>query len=523
MKIYKGSIVTCDDQNRVHKYLVEDKGKIIFTGDELPQEYQSLPVEDLGGKALLPAFCDSHIHFVSFSFFQPSINVRDVASNEETATRIANHLKQSKEKFYLAFGVSAHNVKEKRLLTRGDLDRQIRDIPVMVFKYDGHAAIANSAMLKILPKNIASLRGYHPEEGLLEQEAYFAGSSFVSGKVSPIELMGRILKGYDYVAKQGIGMIHAVEGIGFPLDLDIGIMRFIARGLNNPMNLRLFFQTMNVKKVLKRKLPRIGGCFETATDGAFGSLDAALHEPYQGKSGGDCGILFHDDEKLIEFAKEANRAGLQIEMHAIGDKAIDQAAHAIEAALEDFPRKDHRHTIIHGFMPTEKALEKMARHDIYIAQQPALIDDPLEPASYHQEILGNRSKKLNPLRTCADMGITMTGGSDGPVTMPDPIRGIYLAANHPISSESLSIAEALKMFTINAARGSFDEKTRGSLEAGKMADMTILNQNPLDMKAKDLMQLKVEELLLAGKPYQEGQGLGELFINQIFPKKRLAG
>jgi len=229
--------------------------------------------------------------------------------------------------------------------------------------------------------------------------------------------------------------------------------------------------------------------------------------------------LFYDDERVHNFIKSANRAGLQVEMHAIGDAAIDQVVDGIEAALQDFPRDDHRHTVIHGFLPTEKALKKMARHHIYVAVQPALLDDPLEPASYHREILGGRSKRLSPLRTFAKMGITMTGGSDSPVSLPNPIRGIYMAANHPVASQSLSIAEALKLFTLNAARGSFDEKERGSLETGKVADMIVLNQNPLKMKPKDLMSLKVEELLLAGQPYRPGQGLGELLYNMIFPRR----
>ena len=101
---------------------------------------------------------------------------------------------------------------------------------------------------------------------------------------------------------------------------------------------------MNVDVALKRKLPRIGGCFECALDGCFGSHDAAMNEPYIDSLGGD-GVLYYDDEKVIDFCKKANRAGLQIEMHAIGDKAFDQACRALKAALDDYPRKDHRHGI----------------------------------------------------------------------------------------------------------------------------------------------------------------------------------
>ena len=95
---------------------------------------------------------------------------------------------------------------------------------------------------------------------------------------------------------------------------------------------------MNVDVALKRKLPRIGGCFECALDGCFGSHDAAMNEPYIDSLGGD-GVLYYDDEKVIDFCKKANRAGLQIEMHAIGDKAFDQACRALKAALDDYQEK----------------------------------------------------------------------------------------------------------------------------------------------------------------------------------------
>ena len=112
---------------------------------------------------------------------------------------------------------------------------------------------------------------------------------------------------------------------------------------------------MDTEKVIKRGLTRIGGCFETALDGCFGSKDASLLTPYENSN--DCGVLYYSDEKVTEFCKKANRAGLQIEMHAIGDRAFNQATRALKAALDDYPREDHRHTIIHACLPTEEGIE----------------------------------------------------------------------------------------------------------------------------------------------------------------------
>lgn len=147
---------------------------------------------------------------------------------------------------------------------------------------------------------------------------------------------------------------------------------------------------MDTEKVIKRGLTRIGGCFETALDGCFGSKDASLLTPYENSN--DCGVLYYSDEKVTEFCKKANRAGLQIEMHAIGDRAFNQATRALKAALDDYPREDHRHTIIHACLPTEEGIEICKKYNISLSVQTAFIDWRQEPDEYLKEILGARSK-----------------------------------------------------------------------------------------------------------------------------------
>jgi predicted amidohydrolase YtcJ len=312
-------------------------------------------------------------------------------------------------------------------------------------------------------------------------------------------------------------MIHTVEGIGFPNDLDVTIVSMVAkaRAKKNGFNTRLFFQTMDVGKVLKRKFPRIGGCFATALDGCFGVCDAGLNDPYANDSNNK-GILFYKDEEVIKFAKEANRADLQIEFHVIGDAAVDQGIKAIGEALKDFPREDHRHNIIHACLISQDNLKKCAELGIGITLQPGFLVSPLEPVEYLQEILGDRYKTSSPLRTIIDMGIHLSGGSDAPVAHPIPIEGIYGACNHPYdSNQSVTIQEALKMYTYEIAHMSFDENERGSLETGKIADMVILNKNPLAMDPPDLLELKVEQLYLQGKKYKPGMGIFSMLWNRI--------
>jgi hypothetical protein len=277
---------------------------------------------------------------------------------------------------------------------------------------------------------------------------------------------------------------------------------------------------MDVGKVLKRKLPRIGGCFATALDGCFGSVDAALKEPYTDDAA-NSGVLYYTDDRVRAFAREANRAGLQIEMHAIGDRAFDQAVDAITRALADFPRTDHRHTIIHAFLPTAKGLEACAKAGIALAVQPANLHWEQEPLSYLETIMGERACKLSPLGSMRRMGILMAGGSDAPCTVPDPIQSIWAACNHYVESESLSIQEAINLHTRNAAWIGFDEKERGSLEPGKIADMVVLDRNPLAVDKRDLRGIKVEKLLLAGEPYRSGQGRISMLLRGIVGRRKI--
>ncbi|GAB6096095.1 amidohydrolase [Desulfatiferula olefinivorans] len=522
MRIFHGKIISLDRKNTVHSYLVEDRGRIVFVGETLPDHYAravGADVVELGARALVPSFGDAHMHFSSWALIAVSyFDVRNAKDIPEIQKIIRDEMAGTKrKKAVIAFGASKHCVTEKRLILREELDAACPDIPLIIVCYDGHSAVVNSKMLEKFPDRIKRLRGFDGDRGHLFNEAYLAGTDFASSLVPPMDLVGSIIKGFDLLAEKGIGMIHATEGIGFPKDLDVTLVSLIARAAakKNRFQSRLFFQTMAVDKVLKRKLPRIGGCFATALDGCFGACDAALHEPYS-HDPDNRGILFQDEETVIDFAKKANRAGLQIELHAIGDEAVSRAVKAIEAALLDYPRDDHRHTIIHACLMRDEDMKKIADLGIGITLQPAFLISSLEPASYLEEILGDRARKGSPIKSMIDAGIHVSGGSDAPVTYPDPIEGIYAACNHPYDpAQSVSVAEALAMFTREVAWTSFDDKERGTLEAGKVADMVILNRDPLAMKPEDLRSLKVETLFLEGKTYRPGMGVGGMLVNGL--------
>lgn len=518
MNVFEGSIVSCDATGAVHRFLVEERGKIVFVGDLLPPAFAAMPRTQLGEGALLPAFADTHLHFMSHALFASKLDIREAGTIEALCAMLHQYAATCRDTLLFAFGASAHAVQEGRLVRREDLDTAVPDRPVYLVKYDGHAAIANSALLKQLPAEVRTARGYNADSGLLEQEAFFLATDWVTSKVSLPQTLQGMLRAADGLAEKGIGLLHSVSGVGFPLDMDVMLERLFARGLRNPMTYRVFFQTMDIHKVLRRGLPRIGGCFATALDGCFGSVDAALNQPYA-HDASSRGVLYYSDEQVRDFAIKANREGLQIAMHAIGDRAFDQAVKALEAALQDYPRTDHRHTIIHACLPTQQGLETCARLGIVFAVQPAFLDWPQEPLPYLHDVLGERAYKLSPLNSFKKAGIVMTGGSDAPCTMPDPLASIQAACTHYVQAEALDVQSALNMFTRDAAYGAFDEAKRGSLEAGKIADMVLLGANPLSCAVDQIASIPVTQLYLSGKPYKAGQGLGSLLLRGLFSRR----
>lgn len=501
MKLFvNGEFVACDENNTTFSVMGVDAGKIVYTGDSVPENLKQTELFDLNGKCVVPGFADTHIHFAAFAFFKAGLDVRDAGNLDELGDVIRRHrAKNPGEKRILGFGCSAHLLKEKRLPNAADLDR-ITDVPVMIVKYDGHAAVVNSAMLGKLPRKVTAVAGFNKKSGWLHQEAFYRAADWISKSISLPKLVSNLIEAGNYMARNGVSMIHTAEGVGYPLDLDVDTMRAAARAL--PQDFRIFFQTMDLKKVLRRKLPCVGGCFTTALDGCFGSVDAALKQPYL-NSPENKGVLFYPQAAVNAFVTEANRKGLQVALHAIGDAAIDQALTAFETALKDHPRKEHRHIIIHADLMTGDLIERARDTGIAIALQTPFLYWPEEPVSYLETLLGDRRvTHMLPLKTMLNQGILMANGSDGPTTRPDPIHAIHSACNHPLESQRIPVMDALKMSTVNGAKLSFEEEIRGTLSLGKLADFVILSKPIHRVAPEEIKNIVVEETWLKGEKFE---------------------
>ena len=510
-----GSFISCEEENRTFSVLVENKGRIVYTGDTLPEEYKNAEKVDMGGKAVLPAFADTHMHFESFALFNSTVDVREAKDFKEMGEMLQGYLKRNpKAKFIPAYGCSAHTVAERRLPNKDDLDKMV-SIPTMIVKYDGHAAVANTALIESFPDSVKNDPGF-VGDGWLYQNAFYEGVNCITAKVSVINLLSGMASAADELAAKGLGLIHSVEGVGYKNDIDVDTIQVIRHGF--PQCFRIYFQTMDVEKALKKKTHGIGGCFSLALDGCFGSEDAALSEPYCNNPENK-GFLAYTQEQVNDFCIKANRAGLQITMHAIGDVAVEQAIIAYETALKDFPREDHRHIIIHADLIPEELQKRAAALGLCVAVQPVFLRWKQEPDEYLQSILGDRANRMLPLRSMLSKGILLSAGSDAPCTLPNPMESIYNCVCHPNPDESIGILDALRMHTLWAAKTSFDENDRGSLTNGKICDMVVLDKNPLEIAPETLKDVKVTGVYLAGKKHEsEKVGAIKLGLRSIGAK-----
>jgi len=503
MKVYKGSIITCNEKYEVYNYLVENNGLIEYVGNNLPKQYQSFAVIDLHNKALIPTFCDNHTHFVSYAVLSMAIDIGDAESNDKIKS-LFKGISEKSRKMIFAFGANNTKVKEKVFLTRQDLDSVCLGNHCALITSDGHGMIVNTKTLNALPKHIKSVRGYNPETGMLINEAFYIAVSALSRLLPKKDIIACFGDAIDKLAQKGIGSFACCVGSTVPGDFDVNLLIWAAKGQRSGIQMRIMYQTFALKKIVKRRLPRLGGCFETALDGSIAMRDAALKEPYCGTN--EYGILYHKDKELFEKVSNANKAGLQVQMHAIGDAAFEQAAYAIKYALDEHPRKDHRHGIIHGSLPTAEGVKICKQYNIQILAQFAFLDlngDNFEPM---YAALGERVYQAEPYRQLWDKGIVLSAGSDAPVTEPDPIAWLNKACNNLNYKNRLTIQEVLRACTYNGYYAFFDEGKRGSLEKGKIADMLILSKNPYAIDKAELDTIRVAKVFSSAKEYKKPKG-----------------
>jgi len=500
--LYNGTIISMDKRNTIFNWVALDNGRIVDLGiDDGYKKYfrETNEAINLKGKTVLPGFYDSHVHLVQSGLNALCIDLSKAKSINDILEIIREKaLIMPKGELIRAIGFDEMKISEKRLPTRHELDNSAPDNPVWINRVEYHTSVVNSLALHILnlPFNLEGI--VKDDRGLPTGQLKGEANTFVRNKmlgIIPNSMRSNgISKALTSAVEKGITSVNAMEGGFLFHDKDA---EFILENINAlPIDIALFYQTVDVDRVVKNNLKRIGGCI--FLDGSFGSRTAALTEVYHDNSD-TWGTLFFSQEEINEFVLKAHKAHLQIAVHAIGSKAIEQILKAYEYAQEIYPREDARHRIEHFELPSKEQLMRAAKLKVIASMQPTYEYFWGGKGHMYETRLGpNRRKLTNPLRKIIDYGILISGGSDSDVTPMDPILGIHSAVNHPTPEHRISIFEAIKLFTINGAYGVFEENIKGSVELGKYGDLVILDKNPLESDKERLKDIKVVSTIKEG-------------------------
>jgi predicted amidohydrolase YtcJ len=243
---------------------------------------------------------------------------------------------------------------------------------------------------------------------------------------------------------------------------------------------------------------KVGGAVISA-DGYLAAKTAALFQPYTDDSA-TSGNMLCTQEEMNTSAAKILKAGLQLVTHAMGDKAVDAALTTIERMPKEAPRRDVRYRIEQAAVLNEGLIERMKMQKVIVSVQPRVVASEFSVWSATERLGAERARWLYPLKTLLKKGIRVVGGSDCPMEPLSPLLGIQAAATRAtFPEERVTVDEALRMYTVDAAYSSGEENIKGSVETGKLADLTVLSHNPAKVTPNEIENIAVEMTIVGGK------------------------
>lgn len=484
-------IHSLDDNNAIYKSMLIDDGKIRELSSK-PLPY-NIPVVSCTDKYIVPGFIDSHTHILGIGLQQIFPEVSNAQSLEEICDKISSAYSIAQEHgFLVVYNFEPDNSQEKRYPNRKELDKVLKNYPLLLYRVDGHSGVLNTKGLEeILATNGKTLEQgleldeYKEPTGVLRGKAYEFTARYFTKKINSDIRLEAFYKACELAIRDGVTTM--VTMLGTEND-NITCELLLENQAKLPIEVIPFYQTKDIARVKKIGLSRIGGCI--LIDGSFGSHTAALKEDYTDKSGNN-GVLYLTDQDLEQFYRDSDANGLQTAVHAIGDRAIEQVVSCFEKFLKN---NRLRHRIEHCELLDDDLIERIKNLGLIICSQPAFEYYWGGHDKMYSDRLGERWQNTNPLRKLIDAGIIIAGGSDAPITPIDPLLGIKSAVNLPNKEFRISPVEALKMFTKNGAYAIFAEDRIGALKENYQADFVVLEQNPLET-----IESKVHTVYKSGK------------------------
>jgi predicted amidohydrolase YtcJ len=496
LAIRDANIITMDPRHPRAGALVVRDGHIVAVGSwgDVASYAENVQTLDLGGKTVLPGFIDSHVHFTWTGMQEIALDFGSAETVEDVQAVLVQAVAEAPpDQLIFGMGLNHYRFPHYQVPTSAELDAVAPDHPVFVTGVTGHYSLVNTRCLRglDLPRDIP---GVDPT-GLLRSRANSMAESQMSARFARGQGLERLHRAAARRAVAvGLTTVHALEGNDQPNDPAIQVLMGVAPEL--PLRLVIWYQTMQVATVQELGLPRIGGCI--LLDGDFGPHTAALLEPYADQPDSR-GTLYYTQEEVDIFVETAHRAGLQIAMHAVGDRAAEQALNAYERALDRWPRSDHRHRIEHFEVYNEALVERARRLAIHLAIQPPF-NVYFGGHTRLNPILGEeRAARSDPVRSLVEAGIPVGGGSDSTVTPMQPLYGVCSAVNHSNPAECLDVERALQLYTLDNAVLAFEEEDKGSIQAGKLGDLVVLADDPIAVPPEVIADIPVEMTVVGGE------------------------
>jgi predicted amidohydrolase YtcJ len=469
-------------------------------------------VISLKGKAVVPGFIDTHIHVADFGRLLTWIDLSAAGSIKEMQKSLSRQVaKALKGKWLLGRGWDQTRFVEKRLPTRFDLDSVSPDNPVIFYHQSGQMCVVNSKALELagvtrlttVPPAGAIDRDAETDEltGILRDNATNLVWSIVP-EPSEEELVEAAGLACQKIVEAGVTSVHWM--VLSPIELQI-IQRLRSE---NKLPLRVYVVTPAnlLDKVtdlashlgLEDNMVRIGGV-EIGADGYLAARTAALLQPYSDNPAAS-GKLLCTQEEMNAAAAKIRKAGLQLVIHAVGDKAVDAALSTIEQMPREAPRKDARNRIEQAAVLNKGLIERMKMQKVIVSVQPHVVASEFSVWSATEHLGAERARWLYPLKTLLRKDIRVVGGSDCPMEPLSPLLGIQAAVTREfVPEERITVDEALCMYTIDAAYSSGEENIKGTVETGKLADLTVLSNNPAKVPPNKIENIAVEMTTVGGK------------------------
>jgi predicted amidohydrolase YtcJ len=522
LAIVNAKVWTGDEAQPWAQALVIDSETLTLVGsDEDARKANAAQVVDAGGRLIVPGFTDAHTHFREGGFGLSSVQLRDARTRDEFVARIKAFAATVPAGTWITGGSWDHSLWGGELPTREWIDAVTPDHPVWVNRLDGHMSLANSLALKLAgitraTKDIpggAIVRDRKGEPtGILKDNAMAPIDAVVPAPSA--EMKDRaLLAAMKYVNEQGVTTVH---NMGTWDDLET----FARAAKAKTLTTRIYAVTPldqweKLRDAVAAKTYggadgrgdewlRVGG-LKGFMDGSLGSHTAAFDEPFA-DAPKDRGLLVNPPEKMYEWISGADKAGLQVMVHAIGDRAIGMLLDIYERVEKEDGARDRRFRVEHTQHLRERDIPRFAQLDVIASMQPYhAIDD----GRWAEQFIGKRIATTYAFRSLLDAKARLAFGSDWFVAPATPLEGIYAAVTRRtlddknpggwVPAQKISVEEALQAYTVGGAYASFDESRKGTLTAGKLADLVLIDRNLFEIPEEQIREAKVLATVVGGK------------------------